>query len=341
MLVIIMTVFKKCVFIFVIFGVSMPLLAMKRGEPTNPNDAIINLFWNDNAYQEAIDVEKQRQQELDEALVKAVSDADLKKVKELIGKGARIGGVRKCGAIWFALNQFEPEILEFFVENVGLDPNEYIIDSGGENADEEIVSPLLVIASSMNRPENVQYLLERGAKVHVRDAKGTTPLFAAVVNGKIDVVGILLANKANPNNVYGDLKVPFGDTPLIAAVCEQLFDIAKLLLDFGADPNLQPVDYKGRLLPGPLSRAISEDSCAMGHLLLFHNAYIRPEHIALAKNADNECLQKLVSDEKRARVVETACCMSVTGPSSVLPEELQILLIRFLMAAPLKECELH
>lgn len=294
-LVINMGVFKSCVFMFVIFHGSMPLLAMKR------NNETVDLFWNDNAYQQAIDLEKQRQYELDKALVEAVSDNDFEKVKELVGRGAKIGGVRKCGAIFFALVQFEPEILQFFVEKVGLDPNEYIIDSGGENEDEEIVSPLLVIVSSFNRPENLQYLLKRGAKVDVCDAKGITPLSSAVNNGRRES--------------------------------------AKLLLDFGADPNLQPVDNKGVLMQDALSRAIEKNSCAMVQLLLFHGAFIRPEHSALAKNAKDECVQKIVSDEKLARVIETACCLGVPRPSSVLPEELKILLIQFLRAAPLKECE--
>lgn len=43
----------------VIFYGSMPLLPMKRSERTNSNNAIVNLFWNDDAYQQAIDIEKQ------------------------------------------------------------------------------------------------------------------------------------------------------------------------------------------------------------------------------------------------------------------------------------------
>ena len=100
-------------------------------------------------------------------------------------------------------------------------------DSGGMT--------LLSAACIYDRLEIAKKLIELNANVNVQYEKANnfTALHAAVANGKIDAVKLLLLNHANPN-----LQDKWGNIALLRAKSYDL-EIIKLLLKYGSDCNLQ------------------------------------------------------------------------------------------------------
>lgn len=86
-----------------------------------------------------------------------------------------------------------------------------------------------------SRAARVASLLRRGAKVNAPDKYGTTPLYKAAVQGETEIVQILLAAGAEPNQESGGEDE---GTPLCAAAAWGRTEIVRLLLRHGADPNL-------------------------------------------------------------------------------------------------------
>jgi len=86
-------------------------------------------------------------------------------------------------------------------------------------------------------------LLRGGVDPAGTDARGTTPLYAASVQGSAPIVRALLAAGAPPDAASGR-----GDegTPLCAAACWGHTDVVHALLTAGADPNLREDEGHGR-----------------------------------------------------------------------------------------------
>jgi len=81
-----------------------------------------------------------------------------------------------------------------------------------DDFNDEGYSPLHLCALN-GRVEEMKYLIMKGAEVNLKDAKsGRTPLFHAVEANNCDLVQLLLACDANPNEANF-----CGHTPLIAA----------------------------------------------------------------------------------------------------------------------------
>src|SRR5581483_4993278 len=85
-----------------------------------------------------------------------------------------------------------------------------------------------------SRTKEVGALLSRGADVNGPDKRGTTPLYKASVQGKTEIVRVLLDAGADPNLDSGG---ETEGTPLCAAAAWGHTDIVRLLLQSGADPN--------------------------------------------------------------------------------------------------------
>lgn len=68
----------------------------------------------------------------------------------------------------------------------------------------------------------------------VESEKGFTPLLFAATNGNIHIVRLLLQYGANPNLRNFD-----GVTPLHNAVFENNVDVVKLLMEYGADTTIE------------------------------------------------------------------------------------------------------
>ncbi len=84
-----------------------------------------------------------------------------------------------------------------------------------------------------------RFLLQKGANPNLRDARGNTPLMAAVNAGQADLIAIFVAAKANVN-----LANQAGETPLIRAVQRRSITMVEELVKAGADPD-QPDNVAG------------------------------------------------------------------------------------------------
>ena len=92
---------------------------------------------------------------------------------------------------------------------------------------------LLIHASFYNRKKVVEYLLELGANLQLKDNVGFTALHAAVNSSNREIARLLLSNGADVNE-----KDSFGNVPMFRATHTDI-DIIKLLLEFGADVTIE------------------------------------------------------------------------------------------------------
>jgi serine/threonine-protein phosphatase 6 regulatory ankyrin repeat subunit B len=133
----------------------------------------------------------------------------------------------------------------------------------------------------------VNFLIEKGAKVNAKDKDGSTPLYSAARQGHLDIVKILVENKAE---VVEEAGAGIGITPLYAAVLYGHPEIVEFLLEKGAT-----IDFKKGLL----------GECAITAL---HIAAILPSEVGglkiteyLLKNgADINAKAKITPDSPKA-----------------------------------------
>lgn len=97
-------------------------------------------------------------------------------------------------------------------------------------------------AASFWYPEIVEYLLEKGADVNVKNLEGETPLHYAVGSDSTRIVAILCENGANVN-----LKNKQGVTPVVKAVQRQKSDALDIMLKYKADLSIADNDGKTAL----------------------------------------------------------------------------------------------
>ncbi|MEH0547722.1 ankyrin repeat domain-containing protein [Streptomyces sp. B21-105] len=95
----------------------------------------------------------------------------------------------------------------------------------------------LVAAARFEEAEDVGRLLRAGADPAASDAEGTTPLYAACVQGEADKARRLLEAGAPPDAESAGLGAE--GTPLCAAACWGYTDTVRVLLAHGADPHLR------------------------------------------------------------------------------------------------------
>ena len=90
-----------------------------------------------------------------------------------------------------------------------------------------------------------------GADPERDNSEGTTPLYAAAVNGEAAIAGLLLAAGASPDTESSGIGAE--GTPLCAAACWGHTETVRELLAHGADPNVRedhgagwsPLDWAG------------------------------------------------------------------------------------------------
>lgn len=102
---------------------------------------------------------------------------------------------------------------------------------------EQGYSPL-ILACYRGNIDVAKFLIKEVKNINGDSSMGTS-LMAAVVKGNIEIVQILLDNKANPNLADAN-----GTTALIYAVQFNNSAIVKLLLDYKADKS--KIDNKGK-----------------------------------------------------------------------------------------------
>lgn len=105
------------------------------------------------------------------------------------------------------------------------------------------LSKRLVEAATFGDSAHVDALLRAEARPEASNAEGTTPLYAASVNGATDNVLCLLEAGALPNTESGR---GAEGTPLCAAACWGHTETVRALLTHGADPDLREDHGMGR-----------------------------------------------------------------------------------------------
>jgi len=99
--------------------------------------------------------------------------------------------------------------------------------------------PLHLAAQHRGSSELIELLIDRGANINARDAKGETPLFRAVDRRDPAVVRTLLRRGADAarTDTKSELNPPL--FRLVNSSHEDNLAVAALLLDHGADPNIR------------------------------------------------------------------------------------------------------
>ena len=140
----------------------------------------------------------------------------------------------------------------------------------GENADlvnsknPDGVAPLHLCASSGNA-EIMEYLLEKGADIHIRNKYGWTALHFAAHGGHKEIMELLAASGADVNATDN-----YGLPILFRAVQGSRAETAEFLLSRGADPN-----YRIDLGITPLFWAVNAGDREMVELLEAHGGDLR------------------------------------------------------------------
>jgi len=125
-----------------------------------------------------------------------------------------------------------------------------------------------LMASAMNGKIDVMMLLlKKGASLEATDDYGNTALITAATEGQTEAVRVLLRKGANIN-VEGAM----GETALASAAEEGKTDVVQVLLDNGAD-----IEATGNIANGTaLTLAAKNGHANIVHLLLYKGAKIEP-----------------------------------------------------------------
>ncbi|KAG5783264.1 hypothetical protein H9Q73_003087 [Fusarium xylarioides] len=134
-----------------------------------------------------------------------------------------------------AISVGDLDIVKLLIENKAtVDKREAPPDDGWSR------TPMQV-AVDWNRPEIVQYLLEKGADPDAQDSDGIPAIGAAVSGGHINMVQWLVDAKADVNVIYHESKLT-----LLHEACPHP-EIFRLLLEHGADINKANADSRTAL----------------------------------------------------------------------------------------------
>jgi ankyrin repeat protein len=113
----------------------------------------------------------------------------------------------------------------------------YLVENGADLRirDKKGIS-ILTHASRTGNLNVVKNLVGHGADVHERSPRGITALYAAAINGHTDIAEFLLDQGAEI-----DVRLSDGETPLMAAVWNGQVEMVDLLLKKGADVHAKKV----------------------------------------------------------------------------------------------------
>lgn len=136
-------------------------------------------------------------------------------------------------------------------------PSEHIVqlllNAGADvDAHDESYGTAIFQASLWGYHTVVAKLLQRAANPGVRDPRGRTPLYQAIMSNHIEVVLVLIAHGANVTDSYQPYSIMFATLP--SRVDLAIMDI---LLDHGVDPNLQ--DQAGNNVLSVLKRRVENN----------------------------------------------------------------------------------
>ena len=167
---------------------------------------------------------------LGKKLHKAIKKGKLQLAMELIEKGANVNTRDEYGnkPIHDAVKKGDSELVSRLIEK-----------GANINAEGYFCNTALHFAAMKGRKKVASILLEAGSEIEIKEIRmGFTPLHEAIKAGHIEIVELLIQNKANVKaKAFGDT------TPLHVAMREGNKEIASLLIQTGA--NLYAKDGVG------------------------------------------------------------------------------------------------
>jgi len=164
--------------------------------------------------------------DLDASLFMAIEKGDSAAVKDLLAKGARVDARNELGwtPLIVAVKEDRFEIVSNLVEK-GADVNARSTSTVG--------SAVLCFAASAGDLKVIQFLLDHSADIEIQSKNGTTPLYAAVTEKKLDVARFFLAKGADPNKLAYRNEQGIVSTPLMFAAWLNDTEMVDLLLRNG------------------------------------------------------------------------------------------------------------
>ena len=172
-------------------------------------------------------------------ILTAASNASGEVIKKLLEKGADVHakGYRGVNALKYAIINRRAEAVKVLLAH-GADPNQTCI--GGATALHTSVSKEAMEEDNIIGTFIFKQLIEKGAKVNVKDHENWYPLHLAAKYGKTLEVDCMLKLGAKIDPVENN-----GVTPLAYACQQGHFDTAKVLVKAGANVNKMTEDESG------------------------------------------------------------------------------------------------
>lgn len=203
-------------------------------------------------------------------LYAAIKSRQYAVVKILLGHGADPNAVTSLGSTPFLLASEigDLEVIKCFVEhgaNLDYSPS-------GKEADELNITgqTALFMATLKEQNDVVQYLIEKGSQVNVKNRYGVSPLLLCAEGGNEALVKLLVGVGADVNmSPSGDLAVEHilaGQTPLYGAAKKGHYHICKFLIENGAEVNAETMTGAT-----PLYTAVEESHLDICQLLIEFN----------------------------------------------------------------------
>lgn len=206
-------------------------------------------------------------------LYAAIKSRQYPVVKLLLHKGANPNAVTSLGSTPFLLASEigDLEVIKCFVEH-GADLD---YSPSGKEADELNITgqTALFMATLKEQNDVVQYLIEKGSKVNVKNRYGVSPLLLCAEGGNETLVKLLVSVGADVNmSPSGDLAIEHilaGQTPLYGAAKKGHYHICKFLIENGADVNAETMTGAT-----PLYTAVEESHLEICQLLIEYGAEV-------------------------------------------------------------------
>ena len=182
-------------------------------------------------------------QNISQELIVAAKSNNLKKIKQLIKKGADVNSEDENGAtvLMWAVYKSDLSLVKFLVENKADFTKKGLIYITEDKS--AYYGNLIAIAVAENKFKILKYLIEE-CNIDIDDKEyytetqtdnGWTGLQWAAYKGKIEIAEYLINKGANINANHLADKT----TPLIYALQNQKDETAKFLINKGADVNIQ------------------------------------------------------------------------------------------------------
>lgn len=111
---------------------------------------------------------------------------------------------------------------------------QYLIFLGENDEHQSIINKILCTCIKLGKIEEVEHLLEADVDLEFIDTVGLCPIHYAVGFGKLDIVQLLISKSPHVIN----LRDKKGHTALYHAIMHHYPDIAKFLIEKGANPNI-------------------------------------------------------------------------------------------------------